>query len=178
MSENNTDNVTSIVENNTGLVYTVAQKFGKNGADFDDLVSAGFTGLLSGAQKVDSGEYDSEKSKLSTFLSVWISGAIRRELKNLNNTVRVPEHALTAGVTVECGSIPEEFDVADQSNESALSSDMTALLGTISEEDKTLLIRNVVNGESVRAIGASLGVSGAAVSKRIRRIREELLSNA
>lgn len=170
--------VNTICENNTGLVYTVAQKFGKNGADFDDLVSAGMVGLLQGAQKMVNGEYDPERSAESTFLSVWISGAIRRELKNLNNTVRVPEWALTAGETVECGSIADDFDVADESTESALSTDLTALLGTISEDDRNLLIRNVVNGESVRAIGESLGVSGAAVSKRIRKIRETLLSNA
>ena len=170
--------VDTICENNTGLVYTIAQKFGKNGADFDDLVSAGMTGLFTGAQKVVSGEYDSERSAESTFLSVWITGAIRRELKNLNNTVRVPEHALTAGVTVECGSIADDFDVEDTSNESGISSDLAQLLGTIPSEDRQLLLRNIVNGESVRSIGESLGVSGAAVSKRIRKIREVLLSNA
>ena len=171
-------NVATICENNTGLVYTIAQKFGKNGADFDDLVSAGMVGLLRGAQKIESGEYDPAKSKQSSFLGVQITGAIRRELKNLNNTVRIPEWALTAGVTVECGSIAEDFDVEDTSNESGLSADTVQLLDTITSEDRELLIRNVVNGETVRAIGESLGVSGSAISARIRKIRETLLSNA
>lgn len=175
------NNVTSIVENNTGLVYEIAQKFGKNGADFDDLVSAGFTGLLTGAQKVDSGEYDPAKSKLSTYLGQWISGAIRRELKNLNNTVRVPEWALTAGETVECGSISPEFEVEDTRGDddlSGVSTELLNLLATIDPEDAKILIRNVVRGESFRKIGESLGCSGETVRKRVNRIREELLSNA
>lgn len=171
-------NVATICENNTGLVYTIAQKFGKNGPDFDDLVSAGMVGLFTGARKIVSGEYDPEKSNQCTFLSVWISGAIRRELKHVGNVVRIPEWAVNSGVTVECGSIADDFDVEDTSNESGISSDLAQLLDTIPSDDRQLLIRNVVNGESVRSIGESLGVSGSAVSKRIRKVREVLLSNA
>lgn len=181
MTDQNDQNVDTIVNANLGLVYSIVRGFGKNGAgaDFDDLVSAGMLGLLQGAKKVESGVYDPAKSAVSTFLGVWIKGSIRRELKNLNNSVRVPEHALTAGVHVECGSIPADFDVADDKTRfSGISSDMVELLESIPTEDRELLIRNIVNGESVRAIGESLGVSGAAVSKRIRKIRETLLSNA
>ena len=74
----NDQTVDTICNANTGLVYSIAQKFGKNGADFDDLVSAGMVGLLQGARKIESGEYDPAKSAESTFLGVWISGAIRR----------------------------------------------------------------------------------------------------
>jgi len=135
-------------------------------------------GLFKGAQKVVNGDFDPARSAMSTFLGVWITGAIRRELKHLGNTVRVAEWAVNAGVRVECGSFADDFDVADTRSESGLSSDMVQLLDTIPSEDRTLLIRNIVNGESVRSIGESLGVSGAAVSKRIRKIRETLLSNA
>ena len=171
--------VNTICENNTGLVFSIAQKFGSgNSTDFDDLVSAGMVGLFKGAQKMVSGEYDPEKSAESTYLGVWISGEIRREFKHLRNVVRIPEWAVDSGVTVECGTIADDFDVEDTSGESGISSDLAQLLDTIPAEDRELLIRNVVNGESVRSIGESLGVSRETIRKRIVSIRETLLSNA
>ncbi len=184
MSENNTDyNVDAIVNANTALVYSIAGKYRSqaNCADFDDLVSAGLCGLLSAAQKVDNGSYDPEKSAMSTFLGQWITAAVLREVKHLNNTVRVPEYAQQKGESVTCGPIPEEFDPEDTrgiEDLSGVSAELLTLLATIEVEDAKIFVRSVVRGESLRAIGSSLGVSGEAVRKRIARIREELLSNA
>lgn len=176
--ENFTDQtVDTIVENNTGLVYTIAGKFKSqaNCADFDDCVSAGLTGLLTAANKVKNGEFDPERAKLSTFLSVWITAAIRRELVALNDTVRVPESALGAGVErVACGSIPEEFDVVDTGNESELSTDTEELLSVLSPEDKTLLIRHTVNGETLRELAEVYNVSRETIRKRVNKALESV----
>jgi len=70
-----------IIEENIGLVYTVAKKFMNRGADFEDLVQLGCIGLINAVDKFD----ESFNVMFSTYAVPMIMGEIKRHLKGANS---------------------------------------------------------------------------------------------
>ncbi len=74
-----------LIEENMGLVYTVAQRFLGRGCEHDDLVQIGCIGLMKAVDKFDT-EYD---VKFSTYAVPMIMGEIRRHLRDNNSLLKV-----------------------------------------------------------------------------------------
>ena len=65
------------------------QHYLNNDLSYDDLVSAGFEGLLEGLKR-----YDADKGfRASTYLTHWIRQRVIREVQNTGRRVRIPVHA-------------------------------------------------------------------------------------
>lgn len=86
---NHRDNDTALevlVECNTGLVRSIANKYAHIGYSVEDMVSAGIRGLLVAIERHDG------STKLSTYAYVWIRKYILEELEQNNRTIRLPSH--------------------------------------------------------------------------------------
>ena len=82
-----------ICDVNTGLVIKYAQKYyrsNRNKHDFNDLVQAGFIGLIKAAEKFDF----SFNIAFSTYAVYWIRQSILREISDKGFTIRVPVHKM------------------------------------------------------------------------------------
>jgi|SaaInlV_100m_DNA_4_1039707.scaffolds.fasta_scaffold03290_4 RNA polymerase sigma factor (sigma-70 family) len=163
--------VAQIVEDNLGLVVTIVSRFGVKSANFDDCVCEGNIGLLTAAKKVVNGVYDSERSALSTFLGLWITQAVRRSLKN-QNVIHVPEHAQTAGVRVEVGTIAEDYDPAASPEGESLG--VEELLSSLGGQDRMILLDSIVNGLTNSEIGDKVGKSREWVRQRVAKVTANL----
>ncbi len=76
-----------IVKNNMGLVISIAKKFIHSGEPLEDLVQAGYIGLLNAAHNYDL----NRGAKFSTYATFLIQGEIRHYIRDKHTTVRVPQ---------------------------------------------------------------------------------------
>mgnify|MGYP002262205509 CR=1 FL=1 len=86
---NHRDNDTALevlVECNTGLVRSIANKYAHIGYSVEDMVQAGIRGLLVAIERHDG------STKLSTYAYVWIRKYILEELEQNHRTIRLPSH--------------------------------------------------------------------------------------
>lgn len=67
-----------LVEENMGLVFTVARRFGGRGCEMEDLIQLGSIGLIKAVDKFDS----SYEVRFSTYAVPLIAGEIRRFLRD------------------------------------------------------------------------------------------------
>lgn len=75
-----------LVNHNYRLVISVAKDYKDMGVPFEDLLMAGFEGLVKGIDKFDPGL----DNKLSTYATWWIRKAVFRELDQHSTTIRIP----------------------------------------------------------------------------------------
>ena len=80
-----------MIENNIGLVHSIANRFKGRGVDYDDLFQSGCVGLIKAVDNFD----DTLMVKFSTYAVPMIIGEIRRYLRD-NNSIRV-SRSLRAG---------------------------------------------------------------------------------
>ncbi len=76
-----------IVERNIGLVKSIAHGFRNSGEMFDDLVQAGYIGLLNAVTNFDL----VRKTRFSTYASYLIKGEIRHYIRDKHTTIRIPQ---------------------------------------------------------------------------------------
>lgn len=75
-----------LVESNTGLVRSIANKYAHIGYSVEDMVLAGMRGLLVAIDRHDG------STKLSTYAYVWIRKYILEEVEQNHRTIRLPSH--------------------------------------------------------------------------------------
>ncbi|KAG0484271.1 hypothetical protein HPP92_008350 [Vanilla planifolia] len=87
-----------MIKSNIRLVISIAKKFNGAGMSIQDLVQAGFRGLLRGAEMFDG----TKGFKFSTYAYCWIRDAVRRCLTNQSRMIRLP-----LGIVEACYRIRE-----------------------------------------------------------------------
>ena len=70
-----------MIENNIGLVHSIANRFKGRGVDYDDLFQSGCVGLIKAVDNFD----DTLMVKFSTYAVPMIIGEIRRYLRDYNS---------------------------------------------------------------------------------------------
>ena len=80
-----------IVRRNVGLVKSVAVKFLSSGEPLDDLIQAGYIGLLNAVANFDL----ARNTRFSTYASYLIQGEIRHFIRDKHSTIRVPQWVQT-----------------------------------------------------------------------------------
>lgn len=81
------DRKEELVEQNIGLVKSIANDFRNSGVDFQDLVQAGHLGLLNAAQNFDL----NRGTKFSTYATHLIKGEIRHYIRDNQPVVHIPQ---------------------------------------------------------------------------------------
>jgi len=105
-----------VVRRNLPLVRSVARTYKTPGADFDDLVQEGATGLVRAIRK-----FEPERGfKFSTYAHWWIRQAISRFVKGPTRIIRIPEyvhdeisrlHQVREQHVLETGASPTEKEL-------------------------------------------------------------------
>jgi RNA polymerase sigma-B factor len=80
-----------ITARNVGLVKSIALKFAASGEQVDDLIQAGYIGLLSAVANYDL----AHNTKFSTYASHLIQGEIRHYIRDRHSTIRIPQWVQT-----------------------------------------------------------------------------------
>lgn len=76
-----------IVQNNVGLVISIAKKFVHSGEPLEDLTQAGYIGLLNAAHNFDL----NRGAKFSTYATFLIQGEMRHYIRDKHTTIRIPQ---------------------------------------------------------------------------------------
>lgn len=80
-----------IVNRNIGLVKSIALKFLSSGEPLDDLIQAGYIGLLNAVSNFDL----DRSNRFSTYASHLIQGEIRHYIRDKHATIRIPQWVQT-----------------------------------------------------------------------------------
>jgi len=80
-----------IVRRNVGLVKSVAVKFLGSGEPLDDLIQAGYIGLLNAVANFDL----ARNTRFSTYASYLIQGEVRHYIRDRHSTIRIPQWVQT-----------------------------------------------------------------------------------
>ena len=166
-----------LVEQNLGLVWSVARRFTGRGYDIEDLFQIGCIGLIKSIDKFDF-DYD---VKFSTYAVPLIQGEIRRflrdygaikvsrSLKEMNSKVEQYRQR----VIKEKGYEPEIEEIA-----AALSYDageiVMAMEASLEPEEQRLIQLRYFEDKTQSETGKLLGISQVQVSRQEKRILEKL----
>jgi RNA polymerase sigma-B factor len=80
-----------IVARNVGLVKSIAVRFVGSGEPLDDLIQAGYIGLLNAVANYDL----AHNTRFSTYASHLIQGEIRHYIRDRHSTIRIPQWVQT-----------------------------------------------------------------------------------
>lgn len=80
-----------IVRRNVGLVKSIALGFLHSGEPLDDLVQAGYIGLLNAVANFDL----AKETRFSTYATYLIRGEIRHYIRDRHSTIRIPQWVQT-----------------------------------------------------------------------------------
>lgn len=149
------------------LVYHLAHKFskGKQGSNFDDLVSVGNIALL---KSIDG--YDPAKAKFVTYAWRAIQQDMMRHLHKGRKFNQVPEDDEGKQLEVE-GT--EDSPDAGMTKTQQLSK-LQEALNTLNERDKEVVTRHIMGGERLQDIADTWGVSKMRVSQIATKALERL----
>lgn len=76
-----------LAQQNIGLVKSIVKDYLNSGLDYDDLMQAGYLGLLNAAQNFDL----SRGTKFSTYATYLIKGEIRHHIRDNQPVVHIPQ---------------------------------------------------------------------------------------
>ncbi len=76
-----------IIKRNVGLVKSIATRFLNSGEPLDDLIQAGYIGLLNAVANFDL----AKNARFSTYASHLIQGEIRHYIRDKHSTIRIPQ---------------------------------------------------------------------------------------
>ena len=121
IAEGDQDARNELVRANLRLVAHIARGYSGRGIDPEDLVSEGYVGLITAAERFD----PRFNTRFSTYASYWIKQAIRHALCNTTAMIRLPVHAITLlnkwrrttlALERALGRVPRFDEVADAMN--------------------------------------------------------------
>jgi RNA polymerase sigma-B factor len=121
-----------IVRRNVGLVKSIAIRFLSSGELLDDLIQAGYIGLLNAVSNFDL----ARSTRFSTYASHLIQGEIRHYIRDRHSTIRIPQWVQTMNRRVKEA---EEAFFQEEGRPPALSELASSL--HLTEEQLTVLLR-------------------------------------
>jgi len=110
-----------LIEQNIGLVKSIAGDFTHSGLDFEDLRQAGYIGLLNAVENYDL----NEGAKFSTYASHLIKGEVRHHVRDEQPSVHIPQWVKRLNKKIkkaeqriyqETGEFPTIEEISDELN--------------------------------------------------------------
>lgn len=120
-----------IVNRNVGLVKSIALKFRSSGELLDDLIQAGYIGLLNAVSNFDL----ARSNRFSTYASYLIQGEIRHYIRDKHSTIRIPQWVQTMNRRIK----EAEEDIFQQQGRPPTLSELAAKVELLEEQVKMLL---------------------------------------
>ena len=82
-----------LINSNLRLAISIAKKYNRKGASFEDLIQESNIGLIKAVDK-----FDYKKGfKFSTYATWWVMQSVQKESTNANTVINVPTHASILG---------------------------------------------------------------------------------
>jgi RNA polymerase sigma-B factor len=122
-----------IVNRNIGLVKSIALKFLSSGEPLDDLIQAGYIGLLNAVSNFDL----DRSNRFSTYASYLIQGEIRHYIRDKHATIRIPQWVQTMNRRIK----EAEEHIFQQQGRPPTLTELSAMVG-LREEQVRMLLRS------------------------------------
>lgn len=161
-----------LVRMHAGLICSVVSKYISPRCELDDLLQTGRIALLDAVA-----DYDSLRSKFSTFAHLKIDGAAWRYARAgrfivSDGTRKKDAHRHAAYLDAPVGEGGETLGsmLAAPSTDCTIAVDIDELVATLPRRERDVLRRHYTgDGETLQAIGDSIGLS----RERVRQIKQD-----
>ena len=120
-----------IVRRNVGLVKSIALRFLSSGELLDDLIQAGYIGLLNAVANFDL----DRSNRFSTYASYLIQGEIRHYIRDKHATIRIPQWVQTMNRRIK----EAEEEIFQQEGRPPSMAELAARLDLKEEQVRVLL---------------------------------------
>ena len=170
------------VEHHMRLVEPLARRYARtSGQDRDDLQQVGLLGLLRAAER-----YEGQKDvPFSAFARPHIRGAILHYLRDKASIIRLPRAVQNGGLDVGAGFnaasqqrrlLPLTDDLTSQNDPYGSNLERTEnkrklaeALHRLPDRERTALMQVILQGQSLRDVARSTGVSAMTIQRRVKR---------
>ena len=170
------------VEHHMRLVEPLARRYARtSGQDRDDLQQVGLLGLLRAAER-----YEGRKDvPFSAFARPHIRGAILHYLRDKASIIRLPRAVQNSGLDVGAGFnaasqqrrlLPLTDDLISQNDPHGSNLERTEnrrklaeALNHLPDRERAALMQVILQGQSLRDVARSTGVSAMTIQRRVKR---------
>lgn len=164
------------------LVESVVRRYDRSGREHDDLLQVGSIGLINAIDRFDI----ARGGDLGAYAAPTIEGEIKRYLRDHGGSVRLPRrlHEEADPVTRRRAREPlplnhETGGPASEPSDRALAASEERLLlagafRSLTEDERSLLYRRLVQEESAASVAGDLGISERQLSRRTRAALDKL----
>ena len=170
------------VEHHMRLVEPLARRYARtSGQDRDDLQQVGLLGLLRAAER-----YEGRKDvPFSAFARPHIRGAILHYLRDKASIIRLPRAVQNSGLDVGAGFnaasqqrrlLPLTDDLISQNDPKGSNLERTEnrrklaeALHHLPDRERAALMQVILQGQSLRDVARSTGVSAMTIQRRVKR---------
>ena len=157
------DSRNQMIEDNIGLVHSIAKRFVGRGVDYEDLFQTGCSGLIKAVDHFD----ESKGFRFSTYATWWIRQSITRAMADQARTIRIPVHMVetihkltraTRQLIQKLGRDPTTEEIAEAMNLSVekvseiqkIAQDPISLESPVGEEDDSK-IADFIEDETIKS---------------------------
>lgn len=135
----NEEIMTELIENNSGLIWSIVKRFSGRGYELEDLYQIGCLGFIKSIKRFD----ESYNVKLSTYAVPYILGEIKRFIRD-DGIIKVSRSIKELGIKIK----EIEKSYFESNFESITVSKLSEILN-VSEEDISLALDSVKQVESI-----------------------------
>ena len=163
---NDFDSIQLIIDRYMPLVVSTAKSFNVSPFETEEIIAEGFLAVFKAVKN-----YDSKKSKFSTFVSLCVRRAMADEIKSSSRAKRIPSDMIDSisDIDLEGTESPEDI-VIDRENLIAFKENLSSFLSRTELSVLSLFLE----GNSYTDISEKLSISQKSVDNALSRVRNKL----
>ncbi|MBN2754391.1 MAG: sigma-70 family RNA polymerase sigma factor [Candidatus Goldbacteria bacterium] len=150
-----------IINENSGLVKSIASKYCHYGVGFDDLYQEGVMGIMEAAKRFD----ETKGAKFSTYATYFVKGSILDYLKK-EKSINIIDMDIYENENIEFYRVESE---SPQEKEEEYIKTAFVIPDDFPEAEKAVLELSLVEGKPFKEIARVLGIS----RERVRQLKQK-----